>query len=65
VNLSELQGLLKRHDLTPSRKLGQSFLVDAAVSQWIASQLQAGPEDCVIASGLSPSTLSANAAASF
>jgi 16S rRNA (adenine1518-N6/adenine1519-N6)-dimethyltransferase len=51
VNLSELQGLLKRHDLTPSRKLGQSFLVDAAVSQWIASQLQAGPEDCVIEVG--------------
>jgi len=51
VNLSELQGLLKRHDLTPSRKLGQSFLVDTAISQWIASQLQVGPDDCVIEVG--------------
>ncbi len=51
VNLSELQGLLKRHDLTPSRKLGQSFLVDTAVSQWIASQLRVGADDCVIEVG--------------
>lgn len=51
MNLSELQGLLKRHDLTPSRKLGQSFLVDAAVSQWIASQLHVGADDCVIEVG--------------
>ncbi len=51
LNLSELQGLLKRYDLTPSRKLGQSFLVDTAVSQWIASQLEVGPDDCVIEVG--------------
>lgn len=51
MNLSELQGLLKRFDLTPSRKLGQSFLVDTAVSQWIASQLQVGPDDCVVEVG--------------
>jgi 16S rRNA (adenine1518-N6/adenine1519-N6)-dimethyltransferase len=51
VNLSELQGLLKRFDLTPSRKLGQSFLVDTAVSQWIASQLRVGPDDCVVEVG--------------
>jgi 16S rRNA (adenine1518-N6/adenine1519-N6)-dimethyltransferase len=51
VNLSELQGLLKRFDLTPSRKLGQSFLVDTAVSQWIASQLRIGPQDCVVEVG--------------
>ncbi len=51
MNLSELQGLLKRFDLTPSRKLGQSFLVDTAVSQWIASQLRIGPQDCVVEVG--------------
>jgi 16S rRNA (adenine1518-N6/adenine1519-N6)-dimethyltransferase len=51
VNLSELQGLLKRFDLTPSRKLGQSFLVDTSVSQWIASQLRIGPGDCVVEVG--------------
>ncbi len=51
MNLSELQGLLKRFDLTPSRKLGQSFLVDTAVSQWIASQLRVGPDDCIVEVG--------------
>ncbi|MDH4408253.1 MAG: 16S rRNA (adenine(1518)-N(6)/adenine(1519)-N(6))-dimethyltransferase RsmA, partial [Verrucomicrobiales bacterium] len=51
MNLSELQGLLKRYELTPSRKLGQSFLVDTSVSQWIASQLEVGPDDCVIEVG--------------
>jgi 16S rRNA (adenine1518-N6/adenine1519-N6)-dimethyltransferase len=51
VNLSELQTHLNRLDLTPSRKLGQSFLVDENVSRWIAAQLQAGPDDTVIEVG--------------
>ena len=51
MNLSELQGLLKRFDLTPSRKLGQSFLVDTAISSWIAGQLRVEPDDCVVEVG--------------
>lgn len=51
MNLSELQGLLRRFDLAPSRKLGQSFLVDTALSQWIASQLRLEPDDCVVEIG--------------
>ena len=51
VNHSELQTLLQRFDLTPSRKLGQSFLVDENISGWVAAQLQAGPEDTVIEVG--------------
>lgn len=51
VHLTELQQHLSRLDLTPSRKLGQSFLVDENVSRWIAAQLQAGPEDTVIEVG--------------
>tara|TARA_R110002096_G_scaffold269068_4_gene462861 strand:+ start:1115 stop:2455 length:1341 start_codon:yes stop_codon:yes gene_type:complete len=51
LNLSELQTQLKRFDITPSRKLGQSFLVDENASRWIADQLQAGPEDTVIEVG--------------
>ncbi len=35
----------------PSRKLGQSFLVDTNISRWIASQLQIGPDDCVVEIG--------------
>jgi 16S rRNA (adenine1518-N6/adenine1519-N6)-dimethyltransferase len=51
VNLATLQTQLHRLDLTPSRKLGQSFLIDEDVSRWIAAQLQAGPEDTVIEIG--------------
>lgn len=38
-------------DLQPSRKLGQSFLVDENTSRWIAAQLEAGPDDTVIEVG--------------
>mgnify|MGYP000875863943 CR=1 FL=1 len=51
MNLTELQALLRRFDLEPSRKLGQSFLVDTALSQWIAAQLRIGPDDCVVEVG--------------
>lgn len=51
VNLGELQSLLRRFDLTPSRKLGQSFLADTDVSCWIASQLQIQQDDCVVEVG--------------
>ncbi|MEC5127080.1 16S rRNA (adenine(1518)-N(6)/adenine(1519)-N(6))-dimethyltransferase RsmA [Verrucomicrobiales bacterium BCK34] len=51
LNQSELQQHLSQLDLTPSRKLGQSFLVDDNISQWIAAQLQVKPDDCVIEVG--------------
>lgn len=51
MNLSELQSHLSELDLTPSRKLGQSFLVDENVSRWIASQLRVEPDDTVIEVG--------------
>ena len=51
MTLNELQTLLRRFDLTPSRKLGQSFLVDTDISRWIASQLQIQPDDCIVEVG--------------
>lgn len=51
MTLSELQDNLRQFDLTPSRKLGQSFLVDENISRWIASQLQLKPDDCVVEVG--------------
>ncbi|MEM9284113.1 MAG: rRNA adenine N-6-methyltransferase family protein, partial [Verrucomicrobiota bacterium] len=51
MNLIELQGHLNRLDLTPSRKLGQSFLVDENLSRWIAAQLRVGGDDRVIEVG--------------
>ncbi len=49
--LPELQSLLNRIGLQPSRKLGQSFLVDDNVSRWIAAQIGAGPDDVVVEVG--------------
>ncbi|MEX2579284.1 MAG: 16S rRNA (adenine(1518)-N(6)/adenine(1519)-N(6))-dimethyltransferase RsmA [Verrucomicrobiales bacterium] len=51
MNLSELQAQLKRLDLAPSRKLGQSFLVDDNLARWIAAQLQVGADDVVVEVG--------------
>ncbi len=51
MNLSELQSLLRKTNLKPSRKLGQSFLVDDNVSGWIARQIDPQPEDTVIEVG--------------
>ncbi len=48
---SELKTHLQRLDLTPSRKLGQSFLVDENTSRWIAAQLEPGPDDIVVEVG--------------
>ncbi len=51
MNLSELQGLLKRFGISPSRKLGQSFLADSEISRWIVDQLDLHPEDHVVEVG--------------
>jgi len=51
MDLPELQSLLNKVGLQPSRKLGQSFLVDGNVSSWIASQLNVQPDDVVIEVG--------------
>lgn len=51
MNESELKTHLKRLDLQPSRKLGQSFLIDEAIAGWIAAQLEPGPNDTVIEVG--------------
>lgn len=51
MNFSELQALLRRFDLTPSRKLGQSFLADTELCHWIVDQLDIDPGDCVVEVG--------------
>lgn len=51
MTINDLQGFLKQADLTPSRKLGQSFLIDSNVSRWIVSQLAISEGDTVIEIG--------------
>ena len=51
MNESQLRAQLSKLSLQPSRKLGQSFLVDENLSQWIAAQIEAGPDDTVVEVG--------------
>ncbi len=48
---SELQDLLATLDLTPSRKLGQNFLIEPSLAAWIVRQLDAAPDDAIVEVG--------------
>ena len=51
MKIPELQKLLKTLDVKPSRKLGQNFLMDDSVSQWIVEQLDIRPSDTIVEIG--------------
>lgn len=51
MTLTELQQLLSHIGLTPSRKLGQNFLIDQNISRWIVQQLLVEPGDHVVEVG--------------
>jgi 16S rRNA (adenine1518-N6/adenine1519-N6)-dimethyltransferase len=47
----ELRELLQRYDVRPSKRLGQSFLIDANIVAIIADAAQVGPDDRVFEVG--------------
>ncbi len=51
VNQGEIKQRLEAMGVIPSKKLGQNFLVDQNVAQWIVQQLQIRPEDTVVEVG--------------
>lgn len=51
VNQSEIKQRLEAMGVTPSKKLGQNFLIDQNVAQWIVQQLEVGPDDTVVEVG--------------
>jgi len=51
MNHSEIKEVLEGKGVTPSKKLGQNFLVDANVARWIVDQLDPQPEDAVVEVG--------------
>lgn len=51
MNLSEIKDVLNTKDVTPSKKLGQNFLIDANVSKWIVDQLVPTHSDIVVEVG--------------
>lgn len=51
MRTADLVKTLRTLDVTPNRQLGQSFLVDDELSQWIVDQLDIRPNDIVIEVG--------------
>lgn len=54
---SEIAGLLSRHGLAPSRRLGQHFLADANITRKIVELSGVGPGDQVVEVGAGTGTL--------
>jgi 16S rRNA (adenine1518-N6/adenine1519-N6)-dimethyltransferase len=57
ADLSTLQRLLARHGARPVQRLGQNFLVDAAVRDKVASEAGIRPTDTVLEVGAGPGAL--------
>jgi len=54
----EIREALEKAGVTPSRQLGQNFLMDPNMARWIVSQLEAGPDDAVVEVGPGTGALS-------
>lgn len=48
---SQIRDILSEHSVTPSKALGQNFLVDENIARWIVAQLEPQPDDCVVEVG--------------
>jgi 16S rRNA (adenine1518-N6/adenine1519-N6)-dimethyltransferase len=57
ADLATLQGLLDRHRVRPSHRLGQNFLVDPTLRDRVAEAAGIGPEDTVLEVGAGPGNL--------
>lgn len=51
MNASQIHQVLDNFAVTPSKSLGQNFLIDENIARWIVSQLEISPEDCVVEVG--------------
>lgn len=51
MNISELTQILKSHNIRPSRRLGQNFLIDGNILSLIAESADIGPRDMILEIG--------------
>ena len=51
MNATQIRQVLEQTGVTPSKSMGQNFLVDENVARWIVSRLEITPEDCVVEVG--------------
>ncbi|BCU75404.1 16S rRNA (adenine(1518)-N(6)/adenine(1519)-N(6))-dimethyltransferase RsmA [Luteolibacter sp. LG18] len=54
----EIREVLELSGVTPSRQLGQNFLIDPNCARWIVSQLEVTPDDAVVEVGPGTGALS-------
>lgn len=47
----EIREVLDRHEVHPSKSMGQNFLTDENIARWITQQLEITPNDCVVEVG--------------
>ena len=51
MNASQIHQVLDSFAVTPSKSLGQNFLIDENIARWIVAQLEIQPGDCVVEVG--------------
>ncbi len=51
MKASDIRDILTDFSVTPSKSMGQNFLVDENVAKWIVAQLDIQPDDCVVEVG--------------
>jgi len=51
MKASQIHRVLDDFSVSPSRALGQNFLIDENIARWIVSQLEITPTDCVVEVG--------------
>ena len=51
MNATQIHEVLNKFDVSPSKSLGQNFLIDENIAKWIVSQLEITPDDCVVEVG--------------
>ncbi len=51
MKASDTRDILQDFSVTPSKSMGQNFLVDENVARWIVEQLDIQPHDCVVEVG--------------
>ncbi len=51
MNATQIRRVLEEYSVTPSKGMGQNFLIDENVARWIVAQLEIDAGDCVIEVG--------------
>lgn len=51
MNATQIHQVLEDFAVTPTKSLGQNFLVDENIARWIVNQLDIQPTDCVVEVG--------------